>query len=256
MLATRFVLAAMLPACAVGSDAAPPPTDVPGTADLATRTLAPGDVKTWTFTGTGETPGIDPRFEKTTVKFAKDVAFRQGATQQITLTATNERDGGKPGQADIQLQIADFPVAGAGPAYFKGWLQGKVTDSDNPAIGYCGAGPFDKGTFHAQLQLAFTGGATRGICYCNLCPATDGRSTWCATDQWQVGADHPPAVSASGACEAPAGTTHVVVTLEAVAKGDDTVHHHGTAVFQHIAVGRCLADGRCPDSMTPADYGN
>ena len=222
---------------------------------ISRRTLGVEEVQTWTFEGATKA-GIDPRFQKQQIKAAKNVAFSYGPAQKITMTATNENDGGKPAQADIQLLIADFPVTGDGDHYYKGWLEGTVTDSDNEAIGFCGSGGFKKGEFHTQLQLSFQGNkGGLGLCYCNLCPAQDGHDVWCATDQWQVPVADPPKVSASGACKAPAGTTHVVVTLEAIAKGDSKVHHHGTAVFRKVAVGRCHNDGTCPDSMTPNDYG-
>jgi hypothetical protein len=215
--------------------------------------LAAGDKLNWTFDGAMK-PGIDPRFKNLGVKAAKNVSFRYGSSQEITMTATNENDGGKPAQADIQLGIADIPVNGPGDHYYKGWLEGTVKDSDNAAIGFCGSGGFDKGEFHTQLQLAFMSDSKNlGLCYCNICPAKDGHAVSCATDQWQVPTDDPPKVSGDGACKAPGATTHIVVTLEAVAKGDDKVHHHGTAVFKKIVVGRCMNDGSCP-GMTPNSY--
>jgi hypothetical protein len=222
---------------------------------LASPTLAAGDRKVWTFSGTQQA-GIDPRFEKLQVKAAKNASFKQGPSQQITLTATNEMDGGKPSQADIQLGIADIPVNGPGDHYYKGWLQGTVKDSDNDALGFCGSGNFPKGSFHTQLQMAFMdGNKALGLCYCNICPARDGHDVWCATDQWQTPVDDAPKVSNDGACKAPGATTHVLVTLEAVAKGDTAVHHHGTAVFRKIVIARCRNDGSCAD-LAPNDYGN
>jgi hypothetical protein len=222
---------------------------------IATPTLAVGDKRVWTFSGTQQA-GIDPRFEKLRVKAAKNVSFKYGPSQQITMTATNENDGGKPSQANISLAIADIPVNGDGDHYYKGWLLGTVKDSDNKPLGFCGNGNFPKGDFHTQLQMAFMNGdRSVGLCYCNICPAGDGHDVWCATDQWQTPTDDPPKVSGDGACKAPGSTTHVLVTLEAVAKGDEGVHHHGTAVFRKVVVGRCRSDGSCPD-LTPTDYGN
>ena len=252
-----FALLALLPACFVGDD--PTATDETGSiaakAGIFKKALAPGDVKVWKFDDVAAKGGIDPRFEKGLVKNAKNVSFKQGPNQQITMTCTNEMENGKPGQADIQLVIADVPATGGD--WFKGWLNGNVLDSNNSAIGFCGSGGFEKGEFHTQLQMAFMqGGKNNGLCYCNLCPAKDGHGTWCATDQWQVGDPEPPKVSGAGACKAPGGTTHVVVTLEAVAKGDANVHRKGTAVFKLAAFGRCQNDGDCPDAMIPKDYGN
>lgn len=222
---------------------------------LASPTLAVGDKRVWTFTGT-QMAGIDPRLEKLRVKGAKNISFKYGPSQQITMTATNEDDGGKPAQADIQLGIADIPVTGDGDHYYKGWLLGTVKDSDNAALGFCGSGNFPKSAFHTQLQMAFMNkDRTIGLCYCNICPTTDGHDVWCATDQWQTPVDDAPKVSGDGACKAPQATTHVLVTLEAIAKGDTAVHHHGTAVFRKVVIGRCRADGSCPD-MTPTEYGN
>jgi hypothetical protein len=215
---------------------------------IASPALGAGDKKTWTFTGATES-GIDPRFQKLEVKFAKNISFEHGPAQRITMSAIDEN------QADIALAIADIPVTGQGDHYYNAWLVGKVEGSDNDALGFCGSGNFSKGQFHTQLQMAFMdGNRGLGLCYCNLCPATDGHDVWCATDQWQTPVADPPKVSGDGACKAPDATTHVLVTLEAVAKGDKTAHHHGTAVFRKIVVGRCHDDGSCSD-LTPTDYG-
>jgi hypothetical protein len=250
-------LIALAAACTDSSGDEQPAQPTTSTTEQAItqRNLDVEEVRTWNFDGPLQN-GIDPRFDRGKVKAAKNVSFKHGPSQQITLTATNENDGGKPAQADISLVIADIPVTGNGDHYYKGWLEGTATDSDNAAIGFCGSGNFDKGEFHVQLQMAFLGAkGGGGLCYCNLCPAQDGHDVWCATDQWQVPVADPPKVSGTGACKAPAGTTHVVVTLEAVAKGDTKVHHHGTAVFRKVAFGRCHDDGFCPPSMTPNDYG-
>lgn len=220
--------------------------------DIAKANLGPGDVKTWTFTGTASKAGVDSRFKVKSEKNAAGIQYKQGQDQRITMK------GDGTGQADIQLEIADFPITGAGDHYYKGWLFGNVLDSTNKAIGFCGNGGFDKGDFHTQLQLAFEGpGGNLGICYCNICPAKDGHGSWCMTDQWQVGGPREggPAVSDDGACKAPDSATHVVVTLEAVAKDKNPNPNHGTAVFKKIAVGRCNNDGSCPEAMVPNDYG-
>jgi hypothetical protein len=237
-----------------GNDDTTSPTVSSTEQSLASPTLGPGDKREWTFSGT-QKPGIDPRLQKLKVKAAKNISFKYGPAQRITMTATNENDGGQPAQADIALAIADIPVTGNGNHYYKAWLEGTVEDSDNKALGFCGSGGFPKGEFHTQLQMAFLdGNRGLGLCYCNICPATDGHGVWCATDQWQTPVDDPPKVSGDGACKAPAQTTHVLVTLEAIAKGDKTVHHHGTAVFRRVVVGRCHDDGSCSD-LTPSDYG-
>lgn len=249
-----WALLALIPACTTE----PAPDTSTATDDIAHPTLGPGETKTWTFDDNAPSkPGVDPRFTQRNVKFAKNISFKQGPNQKITMTGTNADDGGQPGQGDVALGVADIAVTGPGPHYYKAWLNGNVLDSDNPAVGFCGAGAFQKGTFHTQLQLAFFDGPKNtGLCYCNLCPAADGHGEWCATDQWQTPTDDPPHLSGSGACKAPDGTTHIVVTLEAVAKPSTTVHHHGTAVFKKITVGRCQNDGDCPASMVPNDYGN
>jgi hypothetical protein len=243
------LVAVLLSAC-VSDDLATSET----TQAIARQTLAPGETKTWTFEGAMRT-GIDPRFEKIEQKDAKNVSFKFGTSQQVTLTATNTTENGDPNNGNVQLLIADFPATGG--SYWKGWLSGNVFDSNNSAIGFCGAGGFEKGEFHTQVQLTFfDGNANQGICYCNLCPAKDNHGTWCSTNQWQVG-NPAPKISGDGACRAPAGTTRVEVTLEAVAKGFATsFHSRGTAVFKKIVVGRCNNDGTCPEAMTPNDYGN
>ena len=247
---------ALVPSCIVGEEATSEETGAlaANTNGVFAKNLQPGEKKVWNFTDPAK-PGIDPRFEKLRVKMAKNISFKQGPNQQITMTATNENDGGKPGQANIALKIADIPAQGGN--WYKGWLSGNVFASDNKAVGFCGSGGFEKGEFHTQLQLAFMdGNRNTGLCYCNLCPAKDGHGTWCGTDQWQTPTEDPPKVSGSGACKAPAGTTNIIVTLEAVAKGDAQVHHKGTAVFKKVVVGRCQNDGTCPDDMIPNDYGN
>jgi hypothetical protein len=238
-----------------------PEAPAEGTTDVTTidgkrsdNSLAPGDRRVWMFDGAMK-PGIDPRFGKPKVKAAKKISYRFGSSQEITMTATNEDDGGKPSQADISIPIADIPVNGPADHYYKGWLEGTVKDSDNDAIGFCGNGGFEKGSFHTQLQLAFLkGNQNLALCYCNICPAKDGHDVSCATDQWQTPTDDPPKVSDDGACKAPGATTHVVVTLEAVAKGDKNVHHHGTAVFKKVVVARCKNNGDC-SGLAPGDYG-
>jgi hypothetical protein len=246
------VLALFLPAC-VADDPETSETTQRVESRIARTVLAQGETKVWTFDGPMKN-GIDPRFEKIEQKNAKDVSFRFGATQQITLTATNAMENGRPANGNVQLLIADLPATGG--SHWKAWLSGNVFDSNNKAIGFCGSGNFEKGELHTQVQLAFLdGNDNNGICYCNLCPAKDNHGTWCSTNQWQVG-DPAPKISGDGACKAPNGTDHIRVTLEAVAKGEDTnVHHRGTAVFKKVVVGRCNNDGTCPDSMTPNEYG-
>ncbi|HEY0254197.1 MAG TPA: hypothetical protein VGC41_21860 [Kofleriaceae bacterium] len=250
----KLIALAMLAACTTpidgGSDDETAAGGIDVSTDFAKPNLAPGDVKVWSFTGTASKDGIDSRFKKKSVKNAVNVSFKQGQDQRITMKGDGQ------GQADIQLEIADIQVTGGGDHYYKGWLFGNVLDSTNKAIGFCGNGGFDKGDFHTQLQMAFEGpGGNLGLCYCNICPAKDGHGSWCMTDQWQTPTDDPPRVSVDGACKAPAATTHVVVTLEAVAKDKNPNPNHGTAVFKKVAVGRCSNDGQCPEAMVPNDYG-
>jgi hypothetical protein len=250
-------LALLLPACVVGEEAASSGYDTEALAGLKGGNLQPGDVMVWNFNAAANKAGIDPRFTKLKQKNVKNVSFKQGATQQITMTNTNAVEDGKPGQANISLGIADVPVNAGAPHYFKGWLSGNVFDSTNDATGFCGEGNFEKSAFRAQLQFNFMNGQKNvALCYCNICPAKDASGGWCTTDQWQTPTDQPPVVSASGACKAPAGTDHVIVTLEAVAKGDEQKNHHGTAVFRKVVIGRCNNDGICPESMTPNEFGN
>ncbi len=253
MLSRAALAVLLLPAC-VADDPATSETARSIEARIARTALAQGETKVWNFDGPMKA-GIDPRFEKKEQKNVKNVSFKFGSSQQITMTATNAIEDGRPANGNVQLLIADLPAAGG--SYYKAWLSGNVFDSNNSAIGFCGSGNFEKGEFHVQVQLAFQDdNRNQGICYCNLCPATDNHGTWCSTNQWQVG-DPAPKISNDGACKAPGGTNHVVVTLEAVAKGSDTAFHsRGTAVFKKVVVGRCNNDGTCPEAMTPTTYGN
>jgi hypothetical protein len=168
-------------------------------------------------------------------RFALDQGNKEAG---FNLVVTNRR--AKPGQ------------------YYKGWLLGTVEDSNNKGAAFCGQGDVTHGlkaAFRAQLQMRFFGpnGKKLAGCYCNLCPLHDGDEVVCSTDQWHI----DTAVSDHGACRAPAGTDHLEVYIEGVAKPANDKHGipagKGTAVIKRFRFARCDDDGRCA-KQTPDWY--
>ena len=168
------------------------------------------------------------------------------------------------GGARAHLRMAVVTDAG-NSRFFKGWLRGKVTQSNNAFNAICGSDQEPgRDQFRAQLSMEFqdANGNSTGTCYCNVCPREDGSSQVCTTSQYAI---RGAVLSDGGACRGAAGTTKVNIVLEAVARdiqSDATgalarnvsgnwVEAEGRAIFERLTVTRCNANGNC---ATPEWY--